>query len=103
MSEEKRRLESELTHQRETLSKIQEREQDLSKDIETLRNENSYHASAVNKLTTEREGFQLENTTLHDEVTAVTEKLTKTEKCYKEVEHENLGLEADLDQLVKGG
>ena len=50
VSEEKRRLEAELTRQRETLRIIQDREQDLGKDIETLRDENSHHSGTISKL-----------------------------------------------------
>ena len=50
VSEEKRRLETELKRQREALTKMQDREQDLSKDIETLRDENSHHSSTISKL-----------------------------------------------------
>ena len=50
VSEEKRRLEAELARQREALTKMQDREQDLSKDIETLRDENSHHSGTISKL-----------------------------------------------------
>ena len=99
-SEEKRRAEMELKWQREAFVKAQEREQDLSKDIEVLRDENSHHSGAISKLQVEREGLQTENETLQEELTAASEKLGKTEKCYKEVEHENLSLEAEIEQLM---
>ena len=50
MSEEKRRVETESTRQREALHKMQDREQDLSKDIETLRDENSHHSGTISRL-----------------------------------------------------
>ena len=50
VSEDKRRLEAELARQREALRKVQDREQDLSKDIETLRDENSHHSGTISKL-----------------------------------------------------
>ena len=50
VSDERRRLEAELVRQREVLSKMQDREQDLSKDIETLRDENSHHSGTISKL-----------------------------------------------------
>ena len=50
VSEEKRRLEAELSQQKETLCKMQDREQDLSKDIETLRDENSHHSGTISRL-----------------------------------------------------
>ena len=50
VSEEKRRLEAESVRQREALHKMQDREQDLSKDIETLRDENSHHSGTISKL-----------------------------------------------------
>ena len=56
----------------------------------------------MSKLTTDRDGLQSENKTLREEVTAASDKLNKTEKCYKEVEQENLGLEAELEQLMRG-
>jgi DNA repair exonuclease SbcCD ATPase subunit len=100
VTEENKYLEHELQKQKEAFAKMQVREQDLSKDIEILRDENSHHTGAINKLKTERDGLQTENDTLHEELHAVTEKLNKTEKCYKEVEHENVSLEAEIDQLM---
>ena len=50
VSEEKRRTEAEAMRQRDTLHKMQDREQDLSKDIETLRDENSHHSGTISKL-----------------------------------------------------
>ena len=100
VSEEKRHLEYELQRQKEALAKIQIREQDLSKDIEILRDENSHHTSDINKLTTERDELQTENDSLHEELHTISEKLNKTEKCYKEVEHENMALEAEIEQLI---
>ena len=100
VSEEKRRAEVELKRQREAFVKAQEREQDLSKDIAVLRDENSHHSGAILKLQVEREGLQKENETLQEELSAASEKLNKTEKCYKEVEHENLALEAEIEQLM---
>ena len=50
LSEEKRRVETESVTQREALHKMQDREQDLSKDIETLRDENSHHSGTLSKL-----------------------------------------------------
>ena len=50
ISEDKRRIETESTRQREALHKMQDREQDLSKDIETLRDENSHHSGTISKL-----------------------------------------------------
>ena len=100
VTEEKNYLELELQKQKEAFAKIQVREQDLSKDIETLRDENSHHTGAINRLKSERDGLQTENDSLHEELHAVTEKLNKTEKCYKEVEQENVSLEAEIEQLV---
>ena len=101
VSEEKKRVESDLAHKREAFAKIQKREQDLGKDIEILRDENSHHSGAISKLQEERNGLKSENKTLHAELAAVTDKLNKTEKCYREVEHENVILESDIDQLLK--
>ena len=100
VSEEKRHLENELQRQKEAFTKIQVREQDLSKDIEILRNENSHHSGAINRLKSERDGLQTENDSLQEELQTITEKLNKTEKCYKEVEHENMSLEAEIEQLI---
>ena len=100
VTEEKIYLEHELQKQKEAFAKIQVREQDLSKDIEILRDENSHHTGAIGRLKTEREGLQTENDSLHEELHAVTEKLNKTEKCYKEVEQENVSLEAEIEQLI---
>ena len=50
VSEEKRRVEMEAARQRKALHKMQDREQDLSKDIETLRDENSHHSGTISKL-----------------------------------------------------
>lgn len=100
VSEEKRHLEYEIQRQKEALAKIQIREQDLSKDIEILRDENSHHSSDINKLTSERDELQTENDSLHEELHTISEKLNKTEKCYKEVEHENVALEAEIEQLI---
>ena len=50
LSEEKRRVENEMGRQQEAFHKVQEREQDLSKDIETLRDENSHHTGTISKL-----------------------------------------------------
>ena len=100
VTEEKKYLEHELQKQKEAFAKMQVREQDLSKDIEILRDENSHHTGAINKLKTERDGLQTENDTLHEELHAVREKLNKIEKCYKEVEHENVSLDAEIDQLM---
>ena len=99
--EDKRRVEIELSSQKVAFVKIHEREQDLSKDIEILRDENSHHSTAIAKLKDERDSLHVENVNLHDEFTALTDKLNKTEKCYKEVEHENLSLEAELESLVR--
>ncbi len=99
--EEKRRIESELARNRDVFQKVQAREQDLAKDIATLRNENSHHTGAVAKLSIERDRLQTTSASLQRELTTVSEKLKKTEKCYREVEHENLGLEADIDRLVR--
>ena len=100
VSEEKRHIEHELQRQREAFAKIQVREQDLSKDIEILRDENSHHSGAINRLKSERDGLQTENDSLHEELHTASEKLNKTEKCYKEVEHENMSLEAEIEQLI---
>ena len=100
VSEEKKHLEYELQKQKEAFATIQVREQDLSKDIEILRDENSHHTGAINLLKTERDGLQTENDSLHEELHAVTEKLNKTEKCYKEVKQENVSLEAEIEQLI---
>ena len=100
LSDEKRRLESELSQKKESFLKMQAREQDLSKDIELLRDENSHHTIAIKRLQSERDGLKSENESLHDELTSLNDKLNKTEKCYKEVEHENLSLEAEIEQLV---
>ena len=100
VSEEKKHLEYELQKQKEAFATIQVREQDLSKDIEILRDENSHHTGAINRLKTERDGLQTESDSLHEELHAVTEKLNKTEKCYKEVEQENVSLEAEIEQLI---
>ena len=54
VSEEKRRVETESTRQREALHKMQDREQDLSKDIETLRDENSHHSGTISRLQVHR-------------------------------------------------
>ena len=98
--DEKRRLENDLNVKKESFLKMQAREQDLSKDIELLRDENSHHTSAIKRLQTERDGLKTENESLHDEMTSLNDKLNKTENCYKEVEHENLSLEAEIEQLV---
>jgi len=98
--DEKRRLENDLNLKKESFLKMQAREQDLSKDIELLRDENSHHTSAIKRLQTERDGLKTENESLHDELTSINDKLNKTEKCYKEVEHENLSLEAEIGQLM---
>lgn len=100
ISEEKRRLEIELKVQKEAFFKMQAREQDLSKDIEILRDENSHHTGAIQRLQGEREGLRNENESLHEALATINDKLNKTEKCYKEVEHENLSLEAEIEQLV---
>ena len=94
VTEEKIYLEYELQKQKEAFAKIQVREQDLSKDIEILQDENSHHTGAISRLITEREGLQTENDSLHKELHAVTE------KCYKEVEQENVSLEAEIEQLI---
>lgn len=99
--DEKRRMEAELKSQDENFMKMQAREQDLLKDIEVLRDENSHHSGAIKRLQGEREGLQGENETLQDDVGILNDKLNKTEKYYKEVEHENLTLEADIKQLIK--
>ena len=101
LAEEKRRLESELKMQKENFLKMQAREQDLLKDIEVLRDENSHHTGAIKRLQGEREGLKTENEGLQDELSVLNDKLNKTEKYYKEVEHENLSLEADIKQLLK--
>ncbi len=98
--EEKRRVESELARNRDVFKKVQEREQDLAKDIAILRNENSHHTGAVAKLSGERDRLQSTNAGLQQDLATVSEKLKKTEKCYKEVEQENLGLEADIGRIV---
>ena len=100
VSEENRHLEHELQKQKEALAKVQVREQDLSKDIEILRDENSHHSSAINRLQSESDRLQTENETLHEELQVISEKLGKTEKCYKEVEHENMSLESEIEQLI---
>lgn len=100
LSEEKRRLEIDLKAQHEAFLKMQAREQDLSKDIEVLRDENSHHTGAITRLQDETEGLKGENDNLRDDLTTAKDKLNKTEKCYKEVEHENLSLEAEIEQLV---
>ena len=100
LADEKRRLESDLKMRKESFIKMQAREQDLSKDIEILRDENSHHTSAIKRLQGERDGLKNENDSLHDELSSITDKLNKTETCYKEVEHENLSLEAEIEQLV---
>ena len=69
----------------------------VSKDIEILRDENSHHTGAISRLKTEREGLQTEN---DSQLHAVTKKLNKTEKCYREVEQENVSLEAEIEQLI---
>ena len=100
LAEENRRLESELTVQRENFAKMQAREQDLLKDIEVLRDENSHHTGAIRRLQGEREGLKSENESLQDEMGTLNDKLNKTEKYYKEVEHENLSLEAEIKDLI---
>ena len=100
LSDEKRRTELELKFQKEAFYKMQAREQDLSKDIEILRDENFHHTSAIKRLHGEREELKAENESLQDELANINNKLNKTEKCYKEVEHENLSLEAEIEQLV---
>lgn len=100
LSDEKRRLEIDLKLRKESFLEMQAREQDLSKDIEILRDENSHHTSAIKRLQGERDGLKNDNETLHDDFTSINDKLNKTEKCYKEVEHENLSLEAEIEQLV---
>ena len=47
VTEEKIYLEHELQKQKEAFAKIQVREQDLSKDIEILRDESSHHTGAI--------------------------------------------------------
>ena len=98
--EECRRGEAELGRQREALARIQEREQDLAKDIEVLRNENSHQSGIIGKLASERDSLRSANKTLQAEAVGVAEKLERTEKCYNEVELENIALEADLEQLM---
>lgn len=100
LSEERRKLEADLGQQGENFVKMQAREQDLLKDIETLRDENSHHTGALKRLQTEREGLKNDNESLQDDVSTIADKLNKTEKYYKEVEHENLTLEADIKQLI---
>lgn len=101
LAEDKGRLEAELGTQKESFVKMHAREQDLLKDIETLRDENSHHTGAIKRLQKEREGLKSTNESLSDELGSINDKLSKTEKYYKEVEHENLTLEADIKQLMK--
>lgn len=101
LAEEKRRLETELKTQKENFCTMQAREQDLLKDIDILRDENSHHTADIKWLQGEREGLKNENECLHDDLTSINDKLNRTEKCYKDVEHENLMLEADIKQLDK--
>ena len=100
LSEEKRKLEAELSSQTENFRTMQVREQDLLKDIETLRDENSHHTGAIKRLKGEREVLKGDNESLHDQLSTINDKLNKTEKYYKEVEHENLSLEADIKELM---
>ena len=100
LTDEKRKMETDLEQKKESFLKMQAREQDLSKDIEILRDENSHHTSALKRLQGERGQLKNENESLHDELTSIHNKLDKTETCYKEVEHENLLLEAEIEQLV---
>ena len=101
LAEDKRRLEAELGAQKESFVKMHAREQDLLKDIETLRDENSHHTGAIKRLQKEREGLKSTNESLNDQLGSINNKLSKTEKYYKEVEHENLTLEADIKQLMR--
>ena len=72
---------------------VQEREQDLTQDIETLRTENSHHSGAISKLQVERDSLKTSSVLFRSELGVLTNKLTKTEKCYAEVEQENLVLQ----------
>ena len=49
----------------------------------------------------EQERLQLENTSLHVDLTTTAEKLAKVQRCYRQVEQENMNMAEELREMER--
>ena len=49
----------------------------------------------------EQERLQLENTSLHADLTATAEKVAKVQRCYRQVEQENMNMAEELREMER--